>query len=220
MALGVDLTRARPACRASITALVGAVDELGELELLASSRCLGWTRLDVVVHMIAGWQEMAGGLLGVVEGPATVDAASYWPAFADQEADEDPVRALMAQRRRTASYLRPASALAQLHDVAQALLRGIDAAHEGHLTWQGHVFTTGDFLTTWAVEDVVHHLDLQVVAPPAPDALTLARETVEALAAAPLPAGWDDEEAVLVGSGRLGVPDDSRHLGLGLPVLG
>jgi hypothetical protein len=84
---------------------------------------------------------------------------------------------------------------------------------------------TGDFLATWALELAVHHLDLGAeltLAAPAPAALTLARASVEELAGGPLP--WDDETAVLIGTGRV-VPDEEQAAQAGplaarLPVLG
>ncbi|WP_170219262.1 maleylpyruvate isomerase N-terminal domain-containing protein [Nocardioides litoris] len=214
MGLGVETDEAREACAASVEGFVRAAAGLDELELLGASRCHGWTRLDVVVHVIAGWQEMLGGLVSPVDGEPTVDAASYWRAFAEQYGDDDPVADLMAQRRRTASYARPASATAQLRDVGEALLRGVRSCGERHLTWQGHVFTPGDFLAAWAVEDAVHHLDLLADEPVPASALRLARATVEALAPEPLPATWDDVDVVLAGAGRV------RTDVAGLPVLG
>lgn len=224
MPLSVPLDEARPACVGSVEAFVRAVTDLDELALLDASRCRGWTRLDVVVHVVAGWHEMLGGLVSVVDDEPTVDAASYWTAFAEQYADDDPVLDLMAQRRRSAAYARPSAAVDQLTDVAGALLRGVRALADVRLLWQGHVFTAGDFLTTWAVEHAVHHLDLLLPDPdvhpvPAP-ALQLARATVEALAAGPLPGEWSDVDAVLAGTGRTPVPDGAGTVAARLPVIG
>ena len=106
------------------------------------------------------------------------------------------------------------------HDVAASLASGVDGLSDGCCRWQGQVFSAGDYLAVWAVENVVHHLDL-VAAEPAPvGALALARATVEALVGAPLPPGWSDEEAVLVGTGRRPVPDGSGGLASRLPALG
>lgn len=74
------------ACAESITGFLRAVDGLSEYDLLGSSRCHGWSRLDVVVHVIGGWEEMLRGLVSRVDTAPTVDAASFWPAFADQVA--------------------------------------------------------------------------------------------------------------------------------------
>ena len=219
MELTIVPAAARPACAESVRALLRAVDGMSELELLDVSRCRGWTRLDVVVHLVGGWHEMLGGLVSPVDGPPTVDSASYWTAFADAFVDDDPVPTLMAQRRRTAAYARPAAAVEQLRDVGAAVLRGIDAMPDRRCLWQGHVFEPGDFLTVWAVEHVVHHLDLLSEEQPPSDGLRLARRTVEALLGEPLPASWSDTTATLVGTGREAVPDDALHLASRLPVL-
>lgn len=186
MALTVDLQTGRTAFVDSVRGFLDAVDAFDEWELLASSRCHGWTRLDVAVHVLAGWQEMLGGLVSPVADPPTVDAASYWPAFDEEYADPDPVVTLMAQRRRTAAYLRPGSAREQLHDVAGAVLRGADSLAQGRYRWQGHVFTAGDFLAIWAVEDAIHQLDLRGDVPVPASALDLSRATVAELDGAAL----------------------------------
>ena len=180
MGLTVDLATGRAAFEDSVHAFVAAVDGLDEWALLGASRCHGWTRLDVLVHVLAGWQEMLGGLVSPVQAVPTVDAASYWPVF-DAEYDDDPVDVLMSQRRRTAAYARPDSARGQLRDVADAVLRGAETCPDRRLRWQGHVFTAGDFLTIWAVEDVIHQLDLLAEEPAPPSGLALARATVEEL---------------------------------------
>ncbi|QIK66461.1 maleylpyruvate isomerase family protein [Nocardioides sp. HDW12B] len=220
MGLSVSQDSGRRGCVDSIRGLLAAVESFDEMDLLGPSRCPGWTRLDVVVHVVAGWHEMLGGLVSVVDAAPTVDAASYWNAFQDAAADEDPVLVLMAQRRRTAAYARPSSATAHLHDVAEAVLRGVDVLSGKPLLWQGLVFEPGDFLTAWAVEHVVHQLDLMSdVAAPA-SALDLARATVESLAGEPLPADWTVEDAVLIGTGRLPVPEGSDTDAARYPVLG
>lgn len=220
MELSVPLEEGRAACADSIGAFLRAVDGFSEHDLLGASRCHGWVRLDVVTHVVAGWQEMLGGMVSPVEDAPSVDAASYWPAFASEYETGDPVPGLMSQRRRTAAYARPSSATAQMRDVAEALLRGIGAFQDGRYLWQGHVFTAGDFLAVWAVENVVHQLDLLSDEPVPPDGLTLARKTIEALVGEPLPTAWDDRSATLIGTGRMAVPPGAGSLAAWLPALG
>jgi hypothetical protein len=216
----VALDDGRVACAESVEAFLAATDAFSEHELLDSSRCHGWTRMDVVVHVVAGWQEMLSGLVSVVDSPPTVDAATYWPAFAAEYGSEDPVSTLMSQRRRTAAYARPSSAVLHLHDVAAALLRGIAACRDASYLWQGHVFAAGDFLTVWAVENAVHHLDLLSGIPVPATALRLTRATIEALAGEPLPPTSNDLDAALIGTGRLPVPDGWGSVASRLPALG
>ncbi|NNM44569.1 maleylpyruvate isomerase N-terminal domain-containing protein [Knoellia koreensis] len=220
MPLTVELETVRDTARDSVNRFVEATVALSEYDLLGASRCHGWSRLDVVVHVVGGWAEMLGGLVSRADRPTTVDAASYWAVFTEQYGDDDPVATLMSQRRRASAYLRPSSALEQLRDVAAMVDRGVHNLTEGHYLWQDCVFTAGDFLTIWVVEDVIHQLDLDSpVAPPAPG-LALARQTIEAIVGEPLPADWSDTEAVLVGTGRVpgdGLPERVREL---LPALG
>ena len=220
MGLSVSLDNGRAACADTIDAFLRAVDTFSEYELLDTSRCHGWSRLDVVTHVLAGWQEMLGGMVSPVDDEPSVDAASYWSAFATQYATDDPVPVLMSQRRRTSAYARPASATAELREVAATVRRGVGHFQDRPCLWQGHVFAAGDFLAVWAVEDVVHHLDLLSDEPAPPNALRLARETIEALIAQPLPGVWRDEEAVLMGTGRLPPPDGLRAVADLLPALG
>ena len=218
MGLTVELEVGRQAFAQSVESFLRAVDGFDEHALLGASRCHGWTRLDVATHMVGGWQEMLGGLVSAVEAEPTVDAASYWPAFAEEYAG-DPIGTLMAQRRRTAVYSRPSGACEQLRDVGAMVLRGATGVVDGRYSWQGHVFTAGDYLTIWAVENAIHHLDLLSDEPAPAGAMELSRATVDALAG-PLPDGWSTDQTVLIGTGRLPVPDGSGTVADRLPALG
>jgi len=104
------------------------------------------------------------------------------------------------------------------------LLGAVGRLHDGRLSFQQRVLTTGDFLATWVVEVAVHHLDLtRELAPPPPPApaLRIARDTIDALAGDPTPAGWSDIDAVLIGAGRVTASPEQAAMasGLTLPVL-
>ena len=71
MDLSVDVETGRLAFVESVEGFVRAVDGFSEWELLGPSRCHGWTRLDVVGHVIGGWQEMLGGLVSVVDADSS-----------------------------------------------------------------------------------------------------------------------------------------------------
>lgn len=219
MEMTVGLPEARAAFTDSVDSFLGAVESFSEYDLLGVSRCHGWTRLDVVTHVIAGCHEMLDGMVSPVQSPPTVDAASYWPAFEAQYGDGDPVAVLMEQRRRTAVHARPESAVRQLRDVAAAVRRGSGALIDRCYPWQGHVFRAGDFLAVWAVENVVHHLDLSADRAAPASALRLATSTIEALIGEPLPSQWSAEQAVLIGTGRLPVPDEVGELARRLPAF-
>ena len=193
------------AFRAALDGFLSAVNPLDDHALLAASRCWGWTVVDVVTHVRSGLDEVAAALLGVGAAPGEPDrdAASYW-AEPSPGADGDPVPGIVATRRLGSAAHRPSSAVGSLRVVSAALRTGVARLGDGTLEFQGHVLTTGDFLATWAVELVVHQLDLGRdldVAPPDALPLALARRTLEALLGAPL-AVADDVDAVLLGTGR------------------
>jgi len=202
----VEHQAAARACAAAIRALLAAADQLDDQGLLAPSRCPGWSRLDTLVHVHLGLQEMLLGVVSPTAAEPDVDAASYWrtePPAHDDGADAlDQIGFL---HRLSSAYRRPSGAVEHLRTTAETLAGAVQRMTEGRVRFQGHVLDTGDFLATWATELAVHHLDLDLL-PDAPepgrDALRLARQTAEALAGGPIAAA-DDTEATLRGWDRL-----------------
>lgn len=177
------LAEARPAFLAALDAYEEAVGSLDDLTLLGTSHIHGWSRLDCLVHVRLGLQEMLAGLAARTDDTPDVDAASYWTAFEDG-ADVDPVPGILLTRRVAAAYTRPGHAVQHLHEVAHGLRHAVPAVADEPIAFQGHVLTAGDMLATWAVELAVHHHDLSLPseAPaPAPAAVHIGRLTAEAL---------------------------------------
>lgn len=201
--LRIDLGTGRAAFREALDAFGAAAESLGDLELLAPSRCRGWNRLDCLVHVRVGLEEMLTGPTASTEATADVDAASYW-STSESEAAEDPVPGILWTRRTADAYARPRDALEHLGRVIAALRLRSAELEPGVLDFQGHRIEVGDFLATWAVELVVHHLDLDLPPgspPPSPEALRLARVTAEALTGPSTPEALD-AQVVLEGFGR------------------
>jgi hypothetical protein len=219
MSLSFEHEVARRALVEAVETFVGAVSGASERDLLGPSRCHGWARLDVIAHVLAGWQELLGGLVCMTDAAPTVDAASYWAGYGESTAGADPVLVVLADRRRSAVWSRPSAALHQLRDVAAQVRAGATCVAEGRHAFQGQVLSSGDLMATWAVEVTVHHLDLDL-GHASPLGLQLTRQTVEALVGTRFPPGWDDERVALVGAGRAPTPDDLRDLVRRLPVLG
>lgn len=202
----VEQGRGVRACAAAIRALVAAADGLTDDALLAPSRCAGWSRLDALVHVHLGLQEMLLGVVTPADAAPDVDAASYWrtdPPGNDDGADA--IDQLGYLHRLSSAYRRPRGMVGHLRVTAEALAGAVERMPGGAVRFQGHVLTTGNFLASWATELAVHHLDLDLSADaqgPDPDALSLARQTAEALAGQPVDA-VSDTDAVLRGWGRL-----------------
>ena len=205
-ALSFDVREATDAFTGQTEHFVRAVAELDDLALLAPSRCHGWAVVDVVTHVRVGLEEMLRGATAPTDEPPTVDAASYWSAWAAGD-DTDAVDGILWTRRTSSAYRRPSGAVEHLRAAAAAVLEASLPADA--VRFQGHVISVGDFLATWAVELAVHHVDLGAdldVGQPTPSALRLTRATIEALLGEPVAPEVDDLDVLLVGSGRIVPP--------------
>ena len=201
----VEHEPAAHACAAALRTLLAAADALDDRRLLEPSRCFGWSRVDTLVHVHLGLQEMLLGVVSPTSAEPDVDAAGYWrtdPPGNDDSADAlDQIGYL---HRLSSAYRRPTGAVGHLRLTAGTLADAVERMAPGRVRFQGHVLDTGDFLATWATEVAVHHLDLDLAAEdqgPDPAALRLARQTAEALAGGPIDAA-NDAEATLRGWDR------------------
>lgn len=220
----IDHADGRDAFVGELDLLLEVAERLDDHELLAASRCRGWTVLDVFTHVHLGLQEMLLGIVSPTDRSPTLDAAGYWsaapPSNDDGTSDTDHVRFVRAL---SDAYRRPAGSIRHLAVTGRTLGSAARALPAAGLAFQGHVITSGDFFATWAVELAVHHLDLGlelIMEPPTPAALALARHTIEELAGGSFPASLDDQELILIGTGRRPVPDDGTLDHLALPAFG
>nr|WP_276610825.1 maleylpyruvate isomerase N-terminal domain-containing protein [Kineococcus siccus] len=162
---------------------------LRDEDLLAASRCRGWTAGDVLAHVHLGLQEMLLGLVSpTTTEPADSDAAAYWRGEAAAGGDAAARTAQVRFVRLLASaYRDPTGLVTHTLPTLGAVRSVVTTLAPGRLAFQGQVLGTGDFLATWACELAVHQLDvgpeLDVPAPD-PGALRIARATGEALDAA------------------------------------
>ncbi len=219
----IDHVAGREAFVSELTLLLQIAGGLGDRDLLAASRCRGWTVADVLTHVHLGLQEMLLGIVSPTDAAPTVDAASYWsqaPADNDEASGTDHVRYV---RLLTSAYQRPSGSIRHLTMTGRTLVRAVTSLPPTSLDFQGHVIDTGDFLATWAVELAVHHLDLGlelIVDPPTPAARDLTRRTVETLAGGPFPATLSEQDVILIGTGRKPAPDADALAHLMIPALG
>lgn len=209
---------------AAVEQFVETAESLSDFDLLATSRCHGWTVLDVLVHVRTGLQEMLGGVVAPTQEPADQDAASYWR---DYIGENDQIDSILWTRRTSSAYRRPTDAVRHLRMAADAVVAAVGQLQESRVRFQNHILTSGDFQATWAVELAVHQLDLGhtlAVAAPTRRSVVMARMTVEALLDTRLTGDWSDTVCTLLGAGRQS-PNANERKRLGpaatrLPVLG
>lgn len=213
--LSVDHEVARELLPRQLADFVEACNGLDDLELLAASRCRGWSRLEVVEHVRSGLEEMAATAGAFTDSPPDHDAATYWGTQPDDR-DERFIEHVMWLRRTASAYGRPTSAVRRLRDVADTLARVVSHTPDRTVLFQGKTMRSGDFIATWVVELAGHQLDL---ATPADDpvGLPLVRRTLEAVADAELPDELGGAAGILAALGRI-PPPAGVELPPGFPV--
>lgn len=223
----IEPDRARAAMVASYQAVTDAVGKLDEDQLARPSRCQGWSRADLLFHLLLDAQRALVTFATPVPAEPDVDFASYWTPFQPgAEGYDDHARLV---RRITSSYRSDLVIVALWTETAAAAARaGAALSANVNVATQGHVLTAADFLATLAVEATVHHLDLTVgeedLAGPSGEGLAVTRETLDGVLGQPVPAGWNDETYALKATGRTSLTDDdSARLGAlaaRFPLLG
>lgn len=225
------LTTARDAFVAELDALGALLDTLDDDALHARSRCRGWLVSDVLAHLHLGLIEMVCGFPMRTNAPSDVDVATYWTVPLP-DADQPGWAHVRFARALSSTYARPTGLVGHMRPVLTALRRIATELHEPYrIEFQGHVIEVSDFVATWVVETVVHHLDVTVeldgLPAPPPSSLAVGRDTVAALLPEPERVdapGWDDVTLLLAGTGRIPL-DDGARAALGasaaaFPVLG
>ena len=116
----VDLADGRNAFLEGLGALVAAAIGLEDRQLLAPSRCHGWTVGDVIVHVHMSLQEMLLGVVSPTTAEPDTDAASYWQHdVPSNDPDADDVAAIRFTRLVGAAYRRPSGVVRHLLPTAR-----------------------------------------------------------------------------------------------------
>jgi len=151
--------RARVAVAASYQAVTDDVRKLDDDELSRPSGCRGWSRGDLLCHMLLDAQRALVTFMTPASGEPDVDFISYWAPFRPGAAGYAEHARFV---RRVASSYRSDLVIAGLwaETAAAAAHAAATPAADVRLATQGHVLLAGDFLATLAVEATVHHLDI------------------------------------------------------------
>jgi len=196
---------------ASYRAVTADVERLDGQELARPSRCLGWTRADVLYHLLLDAQRALVTFATPAVGMADVDFVSYWVPFRPGAEGYDAHARFV--RRAAAAYSADRVIVAQWRETAAAAAHAAKALPaEAKVTPRGHVLAAGDFLATRAVEATIHYLDLVAGDPdragPSAQGLAVARETFDGILGRPVPASWDDVGYALRVGGRVQLTAD------------
>ena len=184
-----------------------------------TTRCTGWTVRDLAFHLLEDARRALVALHTPVNGPADVDAVTYWCAWRPGTPQADAGRRGTRIMASAWSSVRP---IADLYTETATAVLTASREHPGHtlVMTQGHALTVEDLLSTLAVEASVHHLDLRLGQPSAPG-LAEVRHVLDGLLGHSVPT-LDDARYALVGTGREPLSTDEQNtFGAGeLPLLG
>jgi uncharacterized protein (TIGR03083 family) len=224
-----DIEAARSALASSYRALSDDLARLGPDDLARPSRCLGWTRDDLLYHCLLDAQRALVTFATPSGAEPDVDFVSYWrPYRPGAEGYDEHARFV----RRAAASWPSGLEIARFWTMTAHAAAHAAGAVPGDLrvATQGHVLTAGDFMATLVTEVTIHHLDLSgdesggQLQGPCAEGLAVVRQTLDGILGQPVPAGWDDAGYALKATGRA-VLTDGDLLSLGtlagrFPLLG
>jgi len=198
---------------ASYRAVTADLEQLREEDLARPSRCLGWTRADLLYHMLLDARRALVTFATPAAGTADVDFVSYWAPFRPGAEGYDAHARFV--RRAASAYRSDLVIVAQWSETAAAAVYAASALPgDAKVATQDHVLAAGDFLATLAVEATIHHLDLaagdQAFAGPSGPGLDITRETLDGILGQPVPASWDDVDYALKATGRAQLTAEDR----------
>lgn len=180
-------------------AVSALLDAIGPDDLDRPTWCEAWAVRDVLVHLLGDAERALVACATPHPGPATVDAAGYfaaWAGSADRAGDDRAARFT----RTVASAYRLPGLRAHWADLSGAAVRAVAARPAtSFVATQGHVLTVGELERTLVLEASVHHLDVLRDLPHPPPELVVAAEVLSALAGEPVPPAPD---RVLLATGR------------------
>ncbi|MEV0109655.1 maleylpyruvate isomerase N-terminal domain-containing protein [Nocardia sp. NPDC050799] len=189
----------------SWTALRAAVAGLADADFGRPSGCTGWLVRDLVCHLIIDAQDVLITLVTPTDKEPTRDAVTYWDIAETPPTGTDPLDALTV--RLAAAYGEPRLLELHLDDVGSAAGRAaVLADPDQRVSTRDEVLTAGDYLSAYALEWTLHHLDLVAHLPhaeqPPEECLAHSRELLERITGAAFPATFFDRDALLIGTGR------------------
>src|SRR5262245_31032567 len=203
--MGIDYQRAVDGLDAAYGSVSNLAAQLSRSDLLAFSRCRGWSVVDVLFHLLCDAQRALVAFATPTDLPADRDYVSYWTGFAAQAGDPTPSAWWV---RRSASAFRDGTGVVALwRETAPAAVRAARRADPGgRISTQGHVLSVPDFMATLATEAAIHHLDMTVnladAMEPGSAATDLAVATLDGLLPVDRPPAWTETEFLLKATGR------------------
>jgi uncharacterized protein (TIGR03083 family) len=209
--------------------LTETVQGLADEDFTKPTRCEGMAVGPLLVHLLYDAERALTAFATPSTAEPDRDFVSYWADFpAGSGTDTTFVRTVAS------AYQNPSRKLVgHWRELSEAAVRAAAVAltDKHHLVeTQGHVLRVGDFVATLVMEATVHHLDLTLELPgapePDPEALQVTARTLDGLFGPEAwdVIAWDTTTYVLKATGRLPLDDQDLDM-LGdhasrLPLIG
>ncbi|HET6294574.1 MAG TPA: maleylpyruvate isomerase N-terminal domain-containing protein [Kribbella sp.] len=174
--------------------LTETVQGLSDADFARPTRCAGMAVGPLLVHLLYDAQRALVAFASPSTAEPDRDFVSYWNDFPPL-AGEDPESATSFVRTVASAYRMPAELVGHWREVSEAAVRAAAFAlvDKGRrVETQGHVLRAPDFVATLVFEATVHHLDLILELPdapePDPEGLQVTARTLDGLFG---PEAWD-----------------------------
>jgi len=209
-----------------------AVHSLNDADFARPTRCPGMAVGPLLVHLLYDAQRALTAFASPTSAQPDRDFVTYWHDFPPR-AEGAPEPDTTFEQKIASAYRKPALLVQHWKELSEAAVRAAAAglAEKGRrIETQGHVLPATDFVATLVLEATVHHLDLTVGLPnapePDPEALQVTARTLDGLFGPEAwdVIGWDTTTYVLKATGRLPLNEDDLDM-LGpyadrVPLLG
>ncbi|WP_432946418.1 maleylpyruvate isomerase N-terminal domain-containing protein [Kribbella sp. CA-253562] len=205
------------------------VQGLSDADFARPTRCPGMAVGPLLVHLLYDAERALAAFATPSEAEPDRDFVTYWQDYPPGDGDDTSFVQVVAS-----AYRKPSVELVKhWRELSEAAARAaaFGLVDKGkRIATQGHVLAAKDFVATLIVEATVHHLDLIVDLPdapePDPEALQVTARTLDGLFGPEAwdVIGWDTTTYVLKATGRLPLDEDDLEM-LGesasrLPLLG
>jgi uncharacterized protein (TIGR03083 family) len=209
-----------------------AVHSLNDADFARPTRCPGMAVGPLLVHLLYDAQRALTAFASPTTAQPDRDFVTYWHDFPPR-AEGAPEPDTTFEQKIASAYRKPALLVQHWKELSEAAVRAaaVGLADKGRrIETQGHVLPATDFVATLVLEATVHHLDLTVGLPnapePDPEALQVTARTLDGLFGPEAwdVIGWDTTTYVLKATGRLPLDEDDLDM-LGpyadrVPLLG
>ncbi|NUS00881.1 MAG: maleylpyruvate isomerase family mycothiol-dependent enzyme [Kribbellaceae bacterium] len=194
--------------------LTETVQGLSDADFRRETRCPGMPVGPLLVHLLYDAERALIAFASPAVAEPDRDFVTYWK-------DVPPQGGTSFVSAVASAYRKPGQLVQHWREVSEAAVRAAAvelATKDRRIETQGHVLRAKDFVATLVLEATVHHLDMTVGLPyapePDPEALQVAARTLDGLFGPEAwdVIAWDTTTYILKATGRLPLDEDDHDM--------